>query len=188
MKITEEAIQDLLDITYELEGLLHLATARADDIPASLPALIGNKIAELSEYIATAEPEPEMPALSDEPEPLQTYAAVGPEPEPEPEPEQEPEPEHEPEPEPEKPTVTAKPKQAAPAAKPSPAFSLNDRFLFTRELFKGDRSGFDDAVSRLPLMDSYEEAEQFFADEYGFDLENPTVADFMRIVARYLDS
>lgn len=178
MKITEEAIQDLLDITYELEGLLHLATARADDIPASLPALIGNKIAELSEYIATAEPEPEMPALSDEPEPLQTYAAVGPEPEPEPE--------HEPEPE--KPTVTAKPKQAAPAAKPSPAFSLNDRFLFTRELFKGDRSGFDDAVSRLPLMDSYEEAEQFFADEYGFDLENPTVADFMRIVARYLDS
>ena len=42
-------IQELLDRTYELEGLLHLALARIDDLPTQLPGLIYAKIAELND-------------------------------------------------------------------------------------------------------------------------------------------
>ena len=38
--------EQMLDITYELEGLLHLALVR-EEIPEALPRLIAGKIADL---------------------------------------------------------------------------------------------------------------------------------------------
>ena len=37
-------------------------------------------------------------------------------------------------------------------------------------------------------MESYEEAEGYFYDILGWNPENPVVADFMKITARYLET
>lgn len=205
--MNREEIQDLLDQTYELEGLLHLALAREEDMPEALPRLIRSKIATLaaestegteaadstdgyelsenyehydSERIEGAEDgfngldltkeEPSDNDISEHSEnsevserskksehsELSDYSHSA--------------------------DIKIKPENSA-----SPvAFSLNDRFLFTRELFGGSRAEFDNALNRLAGMESFEEAEEYFYDDCGFNPKDETVADFMRIVASYL--
>ena len=86
-----------------------------------------------------------------------------------------------PEPEPE---ITV---QADEPRKPPCAFSLNDRFLYIRELFGGSAKAFDDAMDVLSGMSDMREAEQYFYDECNLEPENATVADFMKSVSRYLE-
>ena len=68
-----------------------------------------------------------------------------------------------------------------------PAFTLNDRFRFRRELFNNSDAEFSEAMGRIALMDSYDEAEEHFIDELGWDAENPEVADFMEIIRIYFE-
>lgn len=225
-KPIKEDLLNMLDIAYELEGVLHLALTRVDDMPEALPRIIRGKVQELFEWL----PEEDY-ALGEKPaqEGLEDYEAESKDTQ----------------------DLTANhaeddthldcrhdnPKEyniidndhadynsigddhtdyngidedydaleeekmqapediidndrhhtdATVSDKNPPAFSLNDRFLFTRELFNGSRKKFDEALDRLAIFDSMEEAEAYFYDDCAFDPSEETVIDFMHIVEGYL--
>ncbi|MCM1152943.1 MAG: hypothetical protein NC328_04760 [Muribaculum sp.] len=76
-------------------------------------------------------------------------------------------------------------KPASSSKKPSgKLFTLNDRFLYSRELFGGNLKEFDKSMLALAGMDSYEEAEAYFTEEYDFDMDNPHVKSFLAVIAK----
>ncbi|MDE7412264.1 MAG: hypothetical protein K2N05_00540 [Muribaculaceae bacterium] len=68
-----------------------------------------------------------------------------------------------------------------------PAFCVNDRFRFRRELFKNSDSEFNYAMNLVATMDGYDEAEEYFIGELGWDFEKPEVIDFMAIIRNYFE-
>lgn len=178
----------ILDRVYELEGLVLLALS-GDNKTARLPELIYMKAFEITE-LAMPKPQPPTapsaeapvapapvrsrfaPVAGREPEPLEEH-----EPEPLPEPELLPEPEPSSKPEP----------SSAPASSKKPSFSLNDHFLFIRELFGGDSEEFNRAMNNLASLDSFDEAEEFFFAEYDWDSENETTQSFMNCIFNYFN-
>lgn len=70
---------------------------------------------------------------------------------------------------------------------PKPAFCINDRFRFRRELFNNSDSAFNSAMDLVATMDDYEEAEDYFIGDLGWDLEKPEVMDFMAIIRNYFE-
>ena len=157
-----------------------------------------------------AEPEIE---VEPEPEPEEEIEAE-PEPEIEPEVEAEPEIEEEPEPEPEEelepeivPEIEAEPEpeiiknvdETAPEAiitldeafirnkakDLKSAFSLNDTFRFRRELFGNSAADMNDAIDLVNAMNSYEEAEDYFINDLGWDAESDEVGEFMEIIRNH---
>lgn len=69
-----------------------------------------------------------------------------------------------------------------------PAFCLNDRFRFKRELFRNSDAEFSSAMNMIAAMDSYDEAEEYFIGELEWDEENPEVVDFMEIIKGYFEA
>lgn len=64
-----------------------------------------------------------------------------------------------------------------------PVYSLNDRFLYTRELFKGDASAFNEAINKIPTFDNYEEAESYFTESLELDPErSETDKAFLKMI------
>jgi len=65
---------------------------------------------------------------------------------------------------------------------------LNERFLFTNELFNGDMSAFNRAVDELNHLESMSEANKFMNDglalKYGWKPENETVESFKSLISR----
>lgn len=156
---------------------------------------------ELEEEIV-AEPEPEIepeveaePEIEEEPEP---EIEIEPEPEEELEAEPEPEivPEIEAEPEPE---IIKNVDETAPdaiitldeafirnkAKDLKSAFSLNDTFRFRRELFGNSAADMNDAIDLVNAMNSYEEAEDYFINDLGWDAESDEVGEFMEIIRNH---
>ncbi len=66
------------------------------------------------------------------------------------------------------------------------AFSLNDRFLYARELFGGDMKMFDSALDFIEGVDDYSVIEDYFFNEMEWDAEKPTVQAFMEIIRNKL--
>lgn len=149
-----------------------------------------------TEYVLEAEPEEEIeqdvePEVEAEPE-------IEEEPEPEPEEELEPEivPEIEAEPEPE---IIKNVDETAPdaiitldeafirnkAKDLKSAFSLNDTFRFRRELFGNSAADMNDAIDLVNAMNSYEEAEDYFINDLGWDAESDEVGEFMEIIRNH---
>jgi hypothetical protein len=64
------------------------------------------------------------------------------------------------------------------------AIGLNDRFLFTRELFRNDSELFKITVSQLNNMASFDAAKTYLSTQFNWDQENPTTEMFMQIVKR----
>lgn len=152
------------------------------------------------------EPEPEEelePELEAEPEPeidpeVEAEPEIEEEPEPEPEEELEPEivPEIEAEPEPE---IIKNVDETAPdaiitldeafirnkAKDLKSAFSLNDTFRFRRELFGNSAADMNDAIDLVNAMNSYEEAEDYFINDLGWDAESDEVGEFMEIIRNH---
>lgn len=62
------------------------------------------------------------------------------------------------------------------------AFSLNDRFLYSRELFDGNMKMFDSTLDFLEGIDEYPIIEDYFYNELEWDPENRYVATFMDIL------
>lgn len=62
------------------------------------------------------------------------------------------------------------------------AFSLNDRFLYSRELFDGNMKMFDSTLEFLNDIDNQSMIEDYFYNEMGWDKENETVKAFMEII------
>ncbi|MDE6027933.1 MAG: hypothetical protein K2G23_07675 [Muribaculaceae bacterium] len=70
---------------------------------------------------------------------------------------------------------------------PKPAFCINDRFRFRRELFNNSDAVFSAAMDLVATMDGYEEAEDYFLVDRGWDIERPEVMDFMAIIRNYFE-
>ncbi len=64
-------------------------------------------------------------------------------------------------------------------------FSINDRYRFKRELFKGSDMEFNTTLSLVASMDGYEEAEDYFLNELQWDEKSPDVIDFLEILKNY---
>ena len=62
--------------------------------------------------------------------------------------------------------------------------SLNDRFLFQRELFNNNRNVMNGTLEKLNSFNSYEEAEIYIKDNFSWDFENQMVNDFLSAVKK----
>lgn len=162
-------LSEMLDLTYELEGLLHIGVSRSE-VPQRLNQLIVSK---LNAIIAIADnpATPEELARED-----QAYSLEEEDPEFIPQPlfkdeedVKEPTEEHE--------------VQPAVHQERGRLFSINDRFLYARELFGGELSNFDRAMNDVITLDSYDEAEEYFISEWGFDPDSPTAIKFLGTIS-----
>ena len=64
------------------------------------------------------------------------------------------------------------------------AIGINDRFLFMRELFGGDKMAFDAAIETVNAASSYEQAHEYFRQQYSWEETDDTVELFLKAVHR----
>lgn len=64
-------------------------------------------------------------------------------------------------------------------------FTLNDKFMFRRELFGNDDEEFTATLELLASMQSFDEAEEYAYEDLRWDREAPRVKEFMQIVANH---
>lgn len=128
--------------------------------------------------LPTPEPEPEpepvsepKPETASEPQSVPAPETVS-EPEPEPEPEPQPEVVPEPQPEPEN-----KAFRIAPAALRQ-AFSINDAFLFRREIFGGSKESFDEALAHMANLNSRRALQEYLVEDLGLNLNESPGREF----------
>lgn len=62
------------------------------------------------------------------------------------------------------------------------AFSLNDRFLYRRELFGGSEDAMNKIITILNGKESFKESVDFLEEKLHWDFSNPTVKDFVKIL------
>lgn len=212
--MTEKELKQLLDSTYELEGLLTLALSRTG-APDRVHRLIESKAYAIADQAAlAASPQQEGEDMA----PDEAAEAVSAEfemredaDEPEPESKSQPSaspiimnetaPEPAPLPEPKKPMakpteMTRREEQPMTGIEEQPeatkrrkglrnCFSLNDRFLFRRELFGGDDAEFNAAIDRLAGFNSLSEAEDYIYNELQFDPDSEAVKSYIGILENY---
>lgn len=65
------------------------------------------------------------------------------------------------------------------------AFSLNDTFRFRRELFGNSAAEMTDALHMVEAMHSFDEAEDYFYGDLGWDHESDDVKEFMAIIENH---
>lgn len=64
-------------------------------------------------------------------------------------------------------------------------FSINDRYLFKRELFANSDADFNNTLSLVASMENYEEAEDYFLGELQWDQKKSEVIGFLEIIKKY---
>lgn len=148
----------------------------SEPVPEPEPITSTEEVEEttIAEVAASAEFEEEEDAdINPEPEP-ESIQLPTPEPEPEPEPESEPQPEvvSEPQPEPEN-----KAFRIAPAALRQ-AFSINDAFLFRREIFGGSKESFDEALAHMANLNSRRALQEYLVEDLGLNLNESPGREF----------
>jgi len=74
--------------------------------------------------------------------------------------------------------------QAAPLSSISSGIGVNDKFIYIRELFKGDNDLYNNVVKYLDTVDSLEEAKHFIQKNFDWDEKNETVQKFVGLVYR----
>ena len=62
------------------------------------------------------------------------------------------------------------------------AFSINDRFLFQRELFDGDNTRFNDTIAKLQGMTSIEQVKEYVTNTLKWNADDEVVVEFLRLV------
>ena len=62
------------------------------------------------------------------------------------------------------------------------AFSINDRFLFQRELFDGNKQKYDDAIAVMQRLADIDKIKEFITDILGLDRSNEVVKEFVRLI------
>lgn len=201
----------LLNLAYEIEGLLMLHINRGDEASAEMTDLLVRKARQLAEGLE----ESAAPDLDIVPEAV--VAVEKPAPVPAPAPVAAPVPEipaeaEEPATEAEKQTADAETEEVAEsvqfeeaedageepavltldeklarerAADISKAFTLNDRFRFCRELFRNSNDEFKETLEVIGTMSDMEEAEEYFYNDLCWDPEKEEVKEFMAIVAKH---
>lgn len=63
------------------------------------------------------------------------------------------------------------------------AIGINDRFLYQRELFNGNKQALDEAIAAINLASSYNQA-YIYLKQFGWDESDPTVEAFLKAVHR----
>ena len=172
-------IDQLLTNVYELEGLLLVMKRHSDDIPsvvidrfkakAHVVALAANDIGVNKGHTSTPPPNTTSPLPSVPSAPLEkssqdgVAAGVGP---------------HYLE---AAPVLTVEKTPAAPADI-TQAFTINDRFLFQRELFDDDKQKFDDAIAVMQRLGNIDKIQEFMTDILGWNPSDEVVKEFVRLV------
>ncbi len=64
------------------------------------------------------------------------------------------------------------------------AIGLGERYRFTRQLFSGSGNVFDETISHLNSLSSYDEAVAYVSSKFDWDMNSEVVSDFMNIVVR----
>ena len=64
------------------------------------------------------------------------------------------------------------------------AITINERFLFIRELFGNDPEKFKNTVTLLNSLESWEAAQKFIKDRFEWDKSKSVANDFMNIIKR----
>lgn len=64
------------------------------------------------------------------------------------------------------------------------SISLNDRFLFQRELFNNDREAMNAMMAMLNSFENYEDAEAYLRRNTSWDFEDQTVKDFLYAIKK----
>ncbi|MDD2512080.1 MAG: hypothetical protein PHH64_05110 [Proteiniphilum sp.] len=62
--------------------------------------------------------------------------------------------------------------------------SLNDKFIFQRELFNNDRHEMNSVMIRLNAFDTYEHAESYLKESKEWNFDDPIVQDFLRVIKK----
>lgn len=65
------------------------------------------------------------------------------------------------------------------------AFTLNDKFRFTRQLFGGNKAQFADALNMLMAMHTLDEACEYLTADLAIDPDSEDGADFIAIVTNH---
>lgn len=68
------------------------------------------------------------------------------------------------------------------------SFTLNDKFMFRRELFADSDAELNDTIDLIMTMDTLDEAREYLLHDLQWDADNATVADFMAIITNYFTS
>lgn len=64
------------------------------------------------------------------------------------------------------------------------SISLNDRFLFQRELFHNNREEMNQMMIRLNAFEDFDQAESYLREHCSWDFETPVVADFLKVIKK----
>ena len=62
------------------------------------------------------------------------------------------------------------------------AFSLNDRFRFKRELFKGDENLMNQVISTLNEIHTLQDSLEYVKTQLRWDMNDETVQDFIKLL------
>ncbi len=170
-------LTEMINLTAEIAEQLLVAK---DNDSEGLAPKTKLDIIKLAELAAT------LPDIEDVAEPVPDSEPVD-EPLPEPEPDDEVAPALESEPEP-----VVEPVVEAPAPQPATGlvaaelrrmFSLNDLFLFRRELFQGSQVLFDQALEDVGTCSSADEARAVLVERYALDSKRPEAKEFMAVIS-----
>lgn len=173
----ENNLRDLLDLIYELEGLLHLSLKR-DEFQEDFLRLIvkkGKEVAKICDNLDLSDKKEE-----EKPFDLNEYYIA-----------EDIEKEAN---EPREPVNLSEYENDLEDLKenldPSKdrgrlVFSINDKFRFRKDLFENSDVDFNNSLALVASMDDYDEAESYFVNDVGLNPADPTVNDFLEIVKRY---
>ncbi len=64
-------------------------------------------------------------------------------------------------------------------------FTLNDTYIFRRELFGNSDAAFNDAIDIVSAMHSMDEVREYFSLDMGWNLESDDVKDFLDVIATH---
>ncbi len=181
-------INQLLTNVYELEGLLLVMQRHHDNIPQLVIEKFKEKASEIAAAASIID-SIKTPAETPAPQVMPPTFVPPAQPEPalvaEKEEVSEPVPEPTPIPEP-RPVVNAEgpvaPHQSQPAVDITSAFSINDRFLFQRELFDGNKEKYDDAIAVMQRLADIDKIKEFMTDVLALDRSNEVVKEFIRLI------
>ena len=172
-------LTEMINLAAEIAE--QLLVAKDNDSDGLLPKTKLD-IIRLAELAATMPDLPEAPSL------VEDCPDTAPEePEAEPDPLEEPEPLDEPEPR----TATETGAHGTPEREGAPGlvaaqlrriFSLNDLFLFRRELFQGSQVLFDRALEDVGTCSSAPQARELLIDRYAIDPKRPEAKEFLNVI------
>ncbi len=74
--------------------------------------------------------------------------------------------------------------QSKPLKEINAAIGLNDKFIFIRELFNGDKEHYHETIQILNNFDTYESALEFLKDNFDWDFDDPNFERLTELVRR----